>query len=82
MRPLIGLSLAPEHRRGHGGLYDAINNGRVDLKRLRTALAGLPLPRATADANNSFKTGARKSDRCDQGYVADGGLTCTSLSKV
>jgi len=24
---LAGLSLAPEHRRGHGALYDAVNQG-------------------------------------------------------
>lgn len=29
-----------------GGLYNAINNGRVDIERPRTALAGLPLPTA------------------------------------
>ncbi|MBP2326519.1 hypothetical protein JOF56_006904 [Kibdelosporangium banguiense] len=46
VRTLVGLSLAPEHRRGHGALYDAINNGQIDLQRLRIALAGLPLPRA------------------------------------
>jgi hypothetical protein len=26
---LVGLSLAAEHRRGHGALYDAVNNERV-----------------------------------------------------
>ncbi len=46
VRSLVGLSLAPEHRRGHGGLYDAINCGHVDLGRLRKTLAGLPLPRS------------------------------------
>lgn len=46
VRSLVGLSLAPEHRRGHGALYDGINCGRVDLGRLRTTLAGLPLPRS------------------------------------
>ena len=25
VRTLVGLSLAPEHRRGHGALYDALN---------------------------------------------------------
>ncbi|WP_238413117.1 transposase [Saccharothrix deserti] len=40
------MSLAPEHRRGHGGLYDVVNNGRVDTDRLRDALAGMSLPRA------------------------------------
>jgi hypothetical protein len=46
VRSLVGLSLAPEHRRGHGALYDAVNNGTVEIARLRRALAGLPLPRA------------------------------------
>ncbi len=41
VRTLVGLSLAPEHRHGHGGLYDAINNGR-----LRNLLAVQRLPKA------------------------------------
>jgi hypothetical protein len=43
VRTLAGLSLVPEHRRGHGALYDAVNHGRVVIGRLRRALAGLPL---------------------------------------
>jgi len=35
------LPLAPEHRRGHGALYDAVNGGRVDIARLRRCLAEL-----------------------------------------
>ncbi len=45
VKTLVGLSLAPEHRRGHGALYDAVNHGRVDIGRLRWSLACLPLPR-------------------------------------
>ncbi len=48
VKTLVGLSLAPEHRRGHGALYDGLNNGGIDVARLRVTLAGLPLPR-TAD---------------------------------
>src|ERR1035438_1708526 len=33
VRILAGLSLAPEHRRGHGGLYDAVNRGRISIGR-------------------------------------------------
>ena len=44
VKTLVGLSLAPEHRRGHGALYDAVNAGRIDVARLRWSLAGLPLP--------------------------------------
>jgi hypothetical protein len=43
---LVGLSLAPEHRRGHGALYDGLNHGVVDVARLRRTVVGLPLPRA------------------------------------
>ena len=35
VRSLVGLCLAPEHRRGHGALYDALNCGTVDADRLR-----------------------------------------------
>ncbi|MER5918434.1 NF041680 family putative transposase [Streptomyces sp. NPDC001982] len=39
------LSLEGVHRRGHGAMYDALARGRVDVSRLRMALAGLTLPR-------------------------------------
>jgi len=68
VRDLAGLSLAPEHRRGHGALYDAVNCGRVDIGRLRRSLAGLPLPRAAdgrlvlaADVSNWLRPGAATS---------------------
>ena len=67
-RTLAGLSLAPEHRRGHGALYDAVNHGRIDIGRLRRSLAGLPLPRAAdgrlvlaADVSNWLRPGAATS---------------------
>jgi hypothetical protein len=46
VRTLVDLALAPEHRRGHGSLYDGLNRGRLDVARLRFALAATPLPRA------------------------------------
>ena len=67
VRTLAGLSLAPEHRRGHGALYDAVNHGRVDIGRLRRSLAGLGLPRAAegavlaADVCNWLRPGAATS---------------------
>jgi hypothetical protein len=68
VRSLAGLSLAPEHRRGHGALYDAVNHGRLDIARLRRSLAGLPLPRAAdgrlvlaADVSNWLRPGAATS---------------------
>ena len=68
VKTLAGLSLAPEHRRGHGALYDAVNHGRIDVARLRRSLAGLPLPRAAdgrlvlaADVSNWLRPGAATS---------------------
>ena len=65
---LAGLSLAPEHRRGHGALYDAVNQGRINIGRLRRCLAGLPLPRAAdgrlmlaVDVSNWLRPGAATS---------------------
>ncbi len=44
---LVELTLVAEHRRGHGAMYDALGQGRVEPERLRRSLASLPLPRAT-----------------------------------
>jgi DDE superfamily endonuclease len=41
------LSLTGVHRRGHGSTYAALADGRVDVDRLRMALAGLQLPRGS-----------------------------------
>src|SRR5688500_9256171 len=46
VQALVDLSLAPEHRRGHGALYEGLSRGRLDVARFRVALAALPLPRA------------------------------------
>lgn len=46
VKTLVDLALAPEHRRGHGSLYEGLNRGVVDVARFRRALATLPLPRA------------------------------------
>ncbi|MBP5891015.1 transposase [Streptomyces sp. LBUM 1483] len=43
---LVELSLAVEHRRGHGALYAALDRGWLEPTRLRRTLAGLPLPKA------------------------------------
>lgn len=46
VKTLVGLSLAPVHRRGPRALHDALNHGRIDTGRLRDTLVRLPLPRA------------------------------------
>ena len=65
---LAELSLEPEHRRGHGALYGAVNCGRVDIARLRRALACLPLLarpdgriRLAADVSNWLRSDAATS---------------------
>lgn len=45
------LTLTPEHRREHGAMYDAVNYGWLEPRRLRRLLAATPLPRA-ADGRN------------------------------
>jgi hypothetical protein len=68
VRVLAGLSLEPEHRRGHGAAYDALNAGRIDIARLRWSLACLPLPRwadgrirLAADVSNWLRPDAEAS---------------------
>ncbi|WP_435070882.1 NF041680 family putative transposase [Amycolatopsis thermoflava] len=46
VRTLVETSLAAEHRRGHGSLYAGLAHGRVEIARLRCALASQPLPKA------------------------------------
>ena len=65
---LAELSLEPEHQRGHGALYDALNCGDLQITRLRRALAGLPLPawpdgriRLAVDVSNWLRPDASTS---------------------
>ncbi|SEE24583.1 erythromycin esterase family protein [Streptomyces sp. TLI_105] len=46
VRSLAEPSLVGEHRRGHGGFYAALAQGRIDADRMRRALASVPLPRS------------------------------------
>ncbi len=68
VRNLAALSLVPEHRRGHGALYDAVDQGRIDIARLRRCRAGMPLPPAAdgrlmlaVDVSNCLRPGAATS---------------------
>ena len=68
VRVLAGPSLEPEHRRGHGAAYDAINAGWIDIARLRRSLACLPLPawpdgriRLAVDVSNWLRPDAAAS---------------------
>ena len=77
VRTLAGLSLAPEHRRGHGALYDGVNHGRISVTRLRRVLAGLPLPRAAdgrlvlaVDVSNWLRPGAAPPAAASPGRIA------------
>jgi DDE superfamily endonuclease len=44
---LVELSMAAEHRRGHGALYDSLRNGRIDIDRLSKVVASQLIPRCT-----------------------------------
>lgn len=44
---LVGLSLTAEHLRGHGGLYDGLASGCVDMAGFRRCLAATPVPRGS-----------------------------------
>jgi hypothetical protein len=46
VKALVDLSLAAEHRRGHGGMYAALNLGDLEPRRLRRVLVGTPLPKS------------------------------------
>ena len=65
---LARLSLVPEFRRGHGALHDAVNAGRIQIRWLGRALAGLPLPawrdgriRLAVDVSNWLRPDAETS---------------------
>jgi hypothetical protein len=65
---LARLSLVPECGRGHGGVYDGLNAGRVEFARLKMAVAGLPLPawpdggiRLAVDVSNWLRPDAAAS---------------------
>lgn len=42
---LVELSLAAEHRRGHGALYSGLNQGRIEIGRFRNVVARQQIPR-------------------------------------
>lgn len=46
VRSVAELSLAGEHRRGHGSGYAALARGHLDVDQLRIALSAVSLPRA------------------------------------
>ncbi|GAA2773339.1 hypothetical protein GCM10010440_75030 [Kitasatospora cinereorecta] len=69
VRTLVDLSLAAEHRRGHGAMYAALDRGWLEPARLRRALAALPLPRLAdgrialaVDVSNWLRPDAPTSD--------------------
>ncbi|MFI8194048.1 NF041680 family putative transposase [Streptomyces sp. NPDC085946] len=69
VKTLVELSLAAEHRRGHGAMYAALDRGWLEPARLRRVLAGLPLPRAAdgrivlaVDVSNWLRPDAPTSD--------------------
>ncbi|GAA1501846.1 hypothetical protein GCM10009760_64750 [Kitasatospora kazusensis] len=69
VKTLVELSLALEHRRGHGAMYQALDRGWLEPTRLRRTLANLPLPRLSdgrialaVDVSNWLRPDAPTSD--------------------
>ncbi|MFI9389241.1 transposase, partial [Kutzneria sp. NPDC052558] len=65
---LVELSLAGEHRRGHGSLYDSLNAGRIDVDQMHNLVARHHIPRDTdgrivlaIDVSNWLRPGADTS---------------------
>ena len=82
----VDLVLTPELRRGHGAMYDALNHGRIDLTRLRTVLAGLPLPRAAdgrlvlaVDTSRSPGVTSLSVGACGRGVPCANPFQCVAL---
>ena len=46
VKTLVGPCLATEHRRGHGGMYAALDEGDLEPERLRWVRAATPVPQA------------------------------------
>ncbi|TJZ96832.1 NF041680 family putative transposase [Actinacidiphila oryziradicis] len=70
VKSLVELSLAAEHRRGHGAMYQALDRGWMEPRRLRRLLASLPLPRTgdgritlAVDVSNWLRSDAPTSDQ-------------------
>lgn len=68
VKTLVEPCLAAEHRRGHGGMYAALNRGDLESARLRRVVAGTPLPKApdgqitlAADISNWLRPDAATS---------------------
>jgi hypothetical protein len=53
VKTLVDLSLAAEHRRGHGARYTALDRGCLEPTRLRRTLAALPIPRPRRRAHHT-----------------------------
>lgn len=81
VKTLVELSLAVEHRRGHGALYAALDRGWPEPTRLRRALAGLPLPKA-ADGRIVLAVGpeARQAEGFPGWRAASGHGVCACRS--
>jgi hypothetical protein len=52
---LVGLSLAAEHRRGQGALYDAVNAGRIDIADAGVDRTADPRPAGRRPAHRSAR---------------------------
>ena len=64
----VDLSVEPEFRRGHGMVYDALAEGRIDSARLRRVLVGM-LPEARSGEPLMFGVDVSPIPRPDARFV-------------
>ncbi|MFC5115769.1 transposase [Amycolatopsis halotolerans] len=85
---LAELSLEPEHRRGHGGLYDALNSGGIDIGRFRNVVARQSIPRChdgrivlAIDISHWLRRPCH-DNRVSRGWTKIGSLTATQEGSI
>ena len=76
VRSLVDLSLAPEHRRGHGALYDGLNHGSIEIARLRRGVAGA----AAAAGRGADRAGRGRLAVAASGRRDQRGSGCSAMS--
>ncbi len=78
----VHLSLQPSHRRGWGGLYNALSHGRIDAQALRTlSWTAQRAPLRTSQALSGRQEGRRNPhEDSGRGSFARGFISITKLS--
>ncbi|WP_307849706.1 transposase [Qaidamihabitans albus] len=74
---LVDLTLEAEHRRGHGSLYDSLNQGEIDISMFGNVLVRQSIPCSAAAGPCWPSTSATGYDRTRTPAPIDGPATPT-----